>query len=112
MSVENLTNLAAVMGVCIVAVNIIVEVLKSFWIKNDTVRPIAVLIVSEVICFLVVWMYCEIEKTLMEPMVAAGTFVGGFFVAYGAMFGYEKLYGKVFKSLENLLGKSEEDNVD
>ena len=37
MSVEFLTNLAAVMGVCIVAVNIIVEVLKSFWLKEDSV---------------------------------------------------------------------------
>lgn len=112
MSVEFLTNLAAVAGVCIVAVNIIVEVLKSFLIKADTMRPLAVLIVSEVICFLVMWMYCEIEQTVMEPMIAAGTFVGGFFVAYGAMFGYEKLYGSVFKSLEKLLKKSEEDNSD
>ncbi len=112
MSVEFLTNLAAVMGVCIVAVNIIVEVLKSFWLKEDSVRPIAVLVVSEVVCFLVMWMYCEIANALMEPMIAAGTFVGGFFVAYGAMFGYEKLYGSVFKSLEKLLKKSEGDNID
>ena len=43
MSVEFLTNLMAVSGVCIAAVNVIVEVLKAFWLKEETSRPLAVL---------------------------------------------------------------------
>ncbi len=110
MSIEFLTNFAAVAGVCVVAVNIIVEVLKSFWLKEDTSRPLAVLVVSEVVAFFVMYAYCVLEGVKMSLMLGVGTFVSGFLVAYGAMFGYEKLYGELFKGLEKLLkgiGKEE-----
>ena len=106
MSIETLTNLAAVCGVCIVAVNIIVEVLKSVWLKAETSRPLAVVVTSEVVAFFVVYAYCHLENVSFSPMLGTGTFFGGFFVAYGAMFGYDKLYGELFKSMEKLFKKS------
>ncbi|MBQ8003005.1 MAG: hypothetical protein IJ297_06150 [Clostridia bacterium] len=106
MSIEFLTNLAAVAGVCIVAVNIIVEVLKSIWLKAETSRPLAVVVVSEIVVFFVVYAYCVLENASFSLMLGAGTFFGGFFVAYGAMFGYEKLYGELIKSLEKFLTRN------
>lgn len=103
MNIEMLSSLAAVAGVCIAAVNIIVEVLKTFWLKKETSRPLAVLVVSVLLCYLVAYVYCEIESVIFTPMMALGTFVGGFFVAYGAMFGYDKLYGEVFERFEKTL---------
>ena len=103
MSIDALTSLLAVCGFCIAAVNVIVEVLKSFWLKKETSRPLAVLVVSQVIAFFVMYAYCVLEKINFSPMLVMGTFVGGFFVAYGAMFGYDKLYGEALKALEKVL---------
>lgn len=106
MSIEFLMNLAAIAGVCIAAVNVIVEVLKAFWLKEEASRPLAVLITSELLAFFVVYAYCVIGNVKFSLMMGMGTFVGGFFVAYGAMFGYEKLYGEFLESLEKLLKNS------
>lgn len=110
MNVSFLTDLAAVCGVCVVGVNIVVEVLKTFWLKKETSRPIAVLLVSEVMCFLLMCVYCERGNVVFEPMMAAGTVVGGFFVAYGAMFGYDKLYGEIVESVKKIVRKDDGDD--
>ncbi len=102
MSIEFLSNLAAVAGVCIAAVNVIVEVLKAFWLKEETSRPLAVFVTSEFVAIFVVGAYCVLEGVKLSLMIGMGAFFGGFFVAYGAMFGYDKLYGEVFQSLEKL----------
>lgn len=101
MSIEILTNLAAVAGVCIAAVNVIVEVLKAFWLKEETSRPLAVFITSELLVYFVVGAYCMMAGVTLNLMIGIGAFFGGFFVAYGAMFGYDKLYGEVFERIEN-----------
>lgn len=107
MNVDFLTNLVAIGGVCVAAVNVIVEVLKTFWLKKETSRPLAVLAVSEVICFFVMYMYTELKSVVFEPMMVFATLVGGFFVAYGAMFGYDKLYGELFEALKKLVKKGD-----
>ena len=61
MSIEILTNFAAVCGVCIAAVNVIVEVLKAFWLKEETSRNMAVLITAEFVTFFAVGAYCLIK---------------------------------------------------
>ena len=106
MSIEFLADLAAVCGVCIAAVNVIVEVLKAFWLKEEASRPLAVFVTAELIAFFVVGAYCVLEGIRFDFMIGMGAFFGGFFVSYGAMFGYDKLYGEVFKSLEKLLKTS------
>ncbi len=107
MNIENLSSLAALAGVCIVAVNIVVEVLKSFWLKEESSRPLAVFITSEVVAFFVVYAYSVIENAAFSLMMGLGAFAGGFFVAYGAMFGYDKLYGDLIKSIKNAMGGNE-----
>lgn len=103
MSIEFLTNLMAVSGVCIAAVNVIVEVLKAFWLKEETSRPLAVFITAELIVFFVIGAYCTLSGITLNFMLGTGAFFGGFFIAYGAMFGYDTLYGEFFKSIEKLL---------
>ena len=103
MSIEFLTNLAAVCGVCIAAVNVIVEVLKAFWLKAEDSRPLAVFITSEVVAFFVVGAYCMLQGVKLSFMIGLGAFFGGFFVAYGAMFGYDKLYGEVIERFEKVI---------
>lgn len=103
MSIEFLSNLAAVAGVCVAAVNVIVEVLKAFWLKTETSRPLAVFVTSELIVYFVVGAYCMLQDVTLNFMIGAGAFFGGFFVAYGAMFGYEKLYGEMLERLKEVV---------
>lgn len=100
LNIEFLSDLAAVTGVCIASVNVIVEVLKAFWLKEETSRPLAVFITSELIVFFVVGAYCVLEGIKLDFMIGTGAFFGGFFIAYGAMFGYDKLYGEAIKNFE------------
>lgn len=106
MSVEILADLAAVSGVCIAAVNIIVEVLKAFWLKEETNRPLAVFITSELIVFFVIGAYCALEGITLNFMIGAGAFFCGFFVSYGAMFGYDKLYGEMLERLKQAISQT------
>lgn len=100
MNIEQISSLAAIAGVCIAAVNIIVEVLKSFWLRAETSRPGAVVAVAEAVAFFVVYAYCVLSGAKFTLMLGLGAFAGGFFIAYGAMFGYDKLYGTFFESLK------------
>lgn len=103
MSIEFMASLATVLGTAVAAVNIIVEVLKSFWIKKEEGIPLVVTAVSLVMSIIVVYAYCAIESVVFTPLLAMGALVGGFFIAYGAMFGYDNLYGGIIKQIENLL---------
>lgn len=107
MSLEVLSSMAAVLGVCIASVNIIVEVLKSLLVKKDAYYPALVLGVSLLMAFFIVCVYCNLNGVRFTPLIGAGTFVGGFFLSYGAMFGYDNLYGNFVKQLEGLF-KGEE----
>ena len=113
---EMLSALFIAMGGCILAVNIIVEVLKTFLLKAEASRPLAVFITSEIVVFLAMYAYCVTKNEAFSLLLCLGGFAGGFFVAYGAMFGYEKLYGKVLESMEKAMtfdkkGKGEYNEV-
>lgn len=99
MSIETLSSLAAIMGVCIAGVNIIVEVIKTFFVRDSKHYPKIVLGVSWFMAFFVLFVYCNLAAVQLTPLMGTGAFVGGFFLAYGAMFGYDNLYGNFVKKL-------------
>lgn len=109
MNVELLSSLTILMGVCIAGVNIIVEVLKICWFKNEAYYPHTVLTVSVIMTFLVTYAYCILAKAVFTPLLFTAAVVGGFFVAYGAMFGYDKLYGNFFKKIEDIFKEKKND---
>ena len=109
MNIEVFSNLAVIAGCCIGAVNIIVEVLKAFWLKKEASATKAVVIVSEIMALSVMYTYCTIENISFDPMFLPATLVGGFFIAYGAMFGYEKLYGKFFENIRAKFPEKEDE---
>ena len=101
MSIEALSSMATVLGVCIAGVNIIVEVLKNIWGKDEAYYPSIVLGVSLFMAFFMVCVYCNINHIAFTPLIGVGTFAGGFFLSYGAMFGYDNLYGNFIKEIEH-----------
>ncbi len=102
MTVETLSSVAVLAGVCIAGINIITEVLKTFLVKNEDHYPKLVLVVSEIMAFMVTYAYCVLAKVSLTPLLFMGALTGGFFLSYGAMFGYDKLYGQLIKKAEEI----------
>jgi len=76
-------------GVLVLITNIITQVLKQLTGKLPT--NILAVIVSLVVTMLTLFAYCQINAITVAWYMVAAALVLGFFVAYAAMFGYDKL---------------------
>lgn len=93
--------LLVVVGAVVVVVNIITEVLKKFTEKYISTNAI-VLALSEVLTLAAFMAWCCIKNVTMQWYYIFAAIVTGFFVAYAAMFGFDKLKQtmKQFKDAE------------
>ena len=80
----------SLVGALVVVTNIIVQVLKKLtWDKLPT--NILAIIVSMLLTRAVFFAYCQIKSVAVVWYTVALAIVLGFFVAYAAMFGFDKL---------------------
>ena len=80
----------SIVGALVVVTNIIVQVLKKLtWDKLPT--NILAVIVSMLLTLVVFFAYCQIKSVAVVWYMVAAAIVLGFFVAYAAMFGFDKL---------------------
>lgn len=71
-------------------VNILTQVIKQLtWDKIPT--NLLAFIVSQAVTLVVFFAYCSIYSVLITWYLAVAAVVVGFFVAFAAMFGYDKL---------------------
>lgn len=98
-------TLATLLVITVILTNIVVEVIKSFAGLNDKptklVTFIVALVLTELMAFLVC-MYYQITITWLVPIISI---VLGFVVSYGAMFGFDNLYGELLDKLKSLFTK-------
>lgn len=87
---EYLPMLITVIGSLVAVVNIIVEVLKKFTEKYVPTNVLAV-IISMVLTLTVFFAWCSINAVVVQWYLVVAAIVVGFFVAYAAMFGFDKL---------------------
>lgn len=88
--IGNISFVIAAIGVLTALTNIIVEVLKKItWDKLPT--NIVALLVGEALCMLTGILYAQYNSIAINWQCIAVLFVGGFLVAYAAMFGFDKL---------------------
>lgn len=84
------STLMLILGVLIAVVNIVVEVLKKVtWDKLPT--NVLTLIISIVLSVGAFYTYAQITNLAVVWYMVAGSVIVGVFVAYGAMFGFDKL---------------------
>ena len=77
-------------GVLVVITNIIVQVLKKLtWDKLPT--NILATLVALLLTLAAFFAYCQIKSITVVWYMVAAAIVLGFFVAYAAMFGFDKL---------------------
>lgn len=90
---ENIFDWSAILsivGILVVVTNIIVQVLKKLtWDKLPT--NILATIVAMVLTLAAFFAYCQIKAVPVVWYMVAAAVVLGFFVAYAAMFGFDKL---------------------
>lgn len=90
---ENIFDWSAILsivGILVVVTNIVVQVLKKLtWDKLPT--NILATIVAMVLTLAAFFAYCQIKAVPVVWYMVAAAVVLGFFVAYAAMFGFDKL---------------------
>lgn len=80
----------SIVGVLVVITNIIVQVLKKLtWDKLPT--NILATLVAMLLTLTAFFAYCQIKSITVVWYMVAAAVVLGFFVAYAAMFGFDKL---------------------
>lgn len=90
---ENIFDWSAILsivGILVVVTNIVVQVLKKLtWDKLPT--NILATIVAMALTLVAFFAYCQIKAVPVVWYMVAAAVVLGFFVAYAAMFGFDKL---------------------
>lgn len=101
---ENLTLLISVIGALVLVTNVITEVLKKSF--DNFPAQIMATIVAMVITVCAFFAYVSFKEIPVEWYMVVGAIVGGFFVSYGAQFGFDKLK----EIIEKFKGGSNNDN--
>lgn len=79
----------SIVGILVVVTNIVVQVLKKLtWDKLPT--NILATVVSMVLTLVAFFAYCQIRAVPVVWYMVVAAVVLGFFVAYAAMFGFDK----------------------
>lgn len=92
-----------ILAALILIVQIITELIKSM-ISDKSKYNIIVFAVSLVITVVAMIAATEIIKFHLTWFIIAGAVVLSFFVAYGAMFGYDKLFKRLFDAFKEAVG--------
>ncbi len=86
----DLSVVLGIVGVLVALTNIIAQVLKKMtWDKIPT--NALVVVISMVLTLVAFFAYCSIKSIAVVWYMVAAAIVLGFFVAYAAMFGFDKL---------------------
>lgn len=89
LSVNELGAILAAIGGLVLATNVITEVIKKT--LSDLPAQITATIVSMVLTLTAFFAYVGMNEITVEWYMVIGAVVGGFFVSYGAQFGFDKL---------------------
>lgn len=99
--VDLVTELLMVVGVLVALVNILTEVIKQ--VTQDKIpTSLLALILSQVVTLCIFFAYSQIIGLAVMWFHIVAAIILGFFVAYAAMFGYDKLKEILEKLKEEL----------
>lgn len=98
---KDISVLLIAVAIIILAVQIVTEIIKSVF-KNLSggFYNIIVVAVSLFLTIAVVIAVSQIVGFALTWYIIIGAIVGAFFIAYGAMYGYDKLFKRVFDAVK------------
>ena len=102
-----------IIAILILSVQIITEIIKSlFSKKQNAVYNSIVVGVSLVLTLVTVIAASQLMPFTLKWYIIIAAVVGSFFIAYGAMFGYDKLFKRIFDAVKNAINTySEIENI-
>lgn len=95
----------AVVAAMVVVTNIVVEVVKKLW-GDGCPATLMAFIVAMLLALVSLLVYCSYTGTALLWYYIVGALLLGFFVAYAAMFGFDKLK-QALNELTGSTGKNE-----
>lgn len=99
--IEKFCIFMSIMALVIGLTNIITQVVKK--ITYDKIpTQVVVAIVSVVLCIAGILAWCAVTGTTVTWYIILGAFTSGLLAAYGAMFGYDNLYGELWKVVKRI----------
>lgn len=92
----DLTIFMAIIGALVCVTNILTEVMKQFSEKYIPTN-IIVLVISMALTLIAFFAYCQYMSIVVMWYMVVGAIIAGFFVAFAAMFGFDKLKETITK---------------
>lgn len=89
---ELISQILIIVGILVVFVNVITEVVKSFYNFKETQNVnIFVTVLSIILTVITLTVTCYLQGVTLAWYLFIAFIIVGFMVAYAAMFGYDKL---------------------
>lgn len=86
-----MSEIVMVVGLLAFAVSVIVEVVKGVKMFNKVPTDLMVLMLSLVLTFVAGFSYASYNAIAIKVYMISSMFIGSFFVAFIAMYGWDKL---------------------
>lgn len=102
----NYSTLVIVLAVLVLLTNIIVQLVKDISCLKDRPTKVVALIVAIVLTVCATMAYFQINSLVLTWYIIVAALIVGFIVAYGAIFGFDNLYGDLLDKLKELLSKT------
>ena len=91
LTVESLSQLMVAIGALAFVVSVITEVIKGIGVFKKIPTDIVVIILSMVLTVVAFFAYAQYASLVVAWYLAVAAIIGGFFVAFIAMYGWSKL---------------------
>lgn len=91
LTVESLSQLMVAIGALAFVVSVITEVIKGICIFKKVPTDIVVIILSMVLTVVAFFAYAQYAALVVTWYLIVAALIGGFFVAFIAMYGWSKL---------------------
>lgn len=101
----NYTVALIVLAILVLITNIIVQVIKDFSGLKDKPTKIVTTVIAITLCVLATIAYCQIFSVALAWYILVASVILGFIVAYGAIFGFDNLYGDLLDKIKELLSQ-------
>ena len=89
--IEMLPNFFMIVGVLAFVVSVIIEVIKNVGPLKNVPTDLVVILLSIVLTVVAFMVYLSVEGLALMWYWVVGAIIGGFFVAFVAMYGWSKL---------------------
>ena len=91
--------------ILVMTTNCIVQIIKDIIILKEIPTRIIATIISILLSIVTVFAMCEIFTISLTWYIIIASIILGFYVAFGAIYGFDELYGKYLDKLKSIIVK-------